>query len=195
MKKQIANILTSVRMVISSILLTFSRLDGAFLALFCVCGITDLIDGPIARATGTESILGAKLDSAGDVLTYAAMVRILILEKAITLTTVLWFVLPLSGMVVSALIAKLRFHSFFFIHTLLSKLFGVSCFWVPFCFAAGAVNTHLTFVWVIALLADVEMVVIQLMNDRAESDVPFLYTMIRRMKQISTSENNRGVSS
>ena len=195
MKKQIANILTSVRMIISSILLTFSRLDAAFLALFCVCGITDLIDGPIARATETESILGAKLDSAGDVLTYAAMVRIMILEKAITLKTVLWFLLPLSGMVVSALIAKLRFHSFFFLHTALGKFFGAGCFFVPFSFFAGTVNDHLTFVWVIALLAAVEMVVIQLRNDRAESDIPFLYTMIRRKKRISTPENNRGVSS
>ena len=98
-------------------------------------------------------------------------------------------------MVVSALIAKLRFHSFFFIHTALSKLFGAGCFLVPFSFAAGTVNDHLTFVWVVALLAAVEMVVIQLRNDRAESDVPFLYTMIRRKKRISTSENNRGVSS
>ncbi|MBR1851778.1 MAG: CDP-alcohol phosphatidyltransferase family protein [Lachnospiraceae bacterium] len=61
MKKHIANILMSVRVAFSIILLVFFSFTDAFLMLFCICGITDLIDEPIARATGSQSALGAKL--------------------------------------------------------------------------------------------------------------------------------------
>ena len=171
MKKQIANILTSVRMIISSILLTFSRLDAAFLALFCVCGITDLIDGPIARATGSQSLLGAKLDTAGDVLTYFAMAKVLILKKVISVKTLLWFAVPLLGMLLSALIGWLKHHTLVFAHTALAKLFGAGCFLVPFSVAANTISLYLTVLWFVACLAGVEMIEIQIFSNHADPDI------------------------
>ena len=163
--------LTSVRIVISSILLMFSGFSIAFLSLFCVCGVMDLIDGPVARATGSQSVLGAKLDTTGDVMTYLAMVKALILEKVIPVRTLLWFAIPLFGMLVSAFIGKLRFHSFVFTHTALSKLFGAGCFFVPFSVALNTVSRHLKVLWLVAFLAGVEMIAIQMLSNHANPDV------------------------
>ena len=173
MKKNIANILTSVRIVISIILLTFSDFTQSFLVLFFICGATDLIDGPIARATGSQNTFGAKLDTTGDVLTYLALAKILTTEKIITLKTLLYFLIPLSGMLVSAFIAKLKFDSFVLTHTILAKLLGAGCFFLPFLTFRGDIAPYLRGLWVLALLAGIDMIAIQLYSNHAVNDMLF----------------------
>ena len=68
MKKQIANIITSCR-ILGSFGLLFCRVfsDG-FYVLYLFCGLTDMVDGSIARKTGTVSSFGARLDTVADFL-------------------------------------------------------------------------------------------------------------------------------
>ena len=40
----------------------------AFWTLYLAAGLTDMLDGPVARRTGTVSAFGARLDSAADLL-------------------------------------------------------------------------------------------------------------------------------
>jgi len=66
MKKHIANIVTASRIVFSLPLL-FIPLSSAWLYIFYIfCGLTDMIDGAIARKTGAASKFGARLDTASD---------------------------------------------------------------------------------------------------------------------------------
>ena len=183
MKRHIANILTSLRIVFAFVLLMFSGFSFTFLVIFSICGVTDLIDGPIARATGSQSVLGAKLDTTGDTMTYLAMVKALILEKVISVRTLLWFSVPLFGMLISAFIGKLKFHSFVFTHTALSKLFGVGCFFVPFSVAFHTVSRHLKVLWFVAFLAGVEMIAIQMFSNHANPDVFSLLSVRKSNEQ------------
>ena len=59
MKKQLANIVTSIRIVLSLVIFSMTEFDKRFFRLYLFSGISDLIDGPIARKTGSESQLGA----------------------------------------------------------------------------------------------------------------------------------------
>ena len=172
-KKHIANILSSIRILISLIQLFFQKLSGVFLALFCICGVTDLLDGPIARATGSKSALGAKLDTAGDVLTYTALAKILFCEKKITFKTLFRFVGPVFGMLVAGIIAKFKFYTFVFSHTALAKVFGGGCFFLPFSYYVGTDSWYLTALWMIALLTAVEMIVIQIFINHPDHDILF----------------------
>ncbi len=61
-----ADIITGIRILISIVLLFFPALSPAFLALYITAGITDMIDGPVARRTGTVSAFGARLDTVAD---------------------------------------------------------------------------------------------------------------------------------
>ena len=171
MKKQIANLLSSARIVIALVLFTFKELTPAYLWLHLVCGLTDLLDGPIARATKSESLLGSRLDAAGDVLTYLAMCRILVKKKLLTMITLFTFLPPLLIMLVSAFIALARFHEFYFIHTALAKLFGFGCFFLPLFALNGEVTAILTFLWIAALAGGIEMCVIMLMSNHADADI------------------------
>ena len=63
MKKYIANIITGSRVAFSLPLLLIPLSSAWFYLLYLFCGITDMIDGTIARKTGTVSQFGARLDT------------------------------------------------------------------------------------------------------------------------------------
>ena len=68
MKKQLANIITSCR-ILGSIGLLFCPVFSAwFYGLYILCGLTDMVDGTIARKAGAASAFGAKLDTVADFL-------------------------------------------------------------------------------------------------------------------------------
>ena len=63
MRKNIANIITGSRIVFSLLLLFIPLTSAWFYALYLLCGLTDMIDGAVARKTDNESgyiILGAR---------------------------------------------------------------------------------------------------------------------------------------
>ena len=68
MKKQIANIITSCRLLGSFGLLFCPVFSACFYMLYIFCGLTDMVDGTIARKTGAASEFGARPDSFADFL-------------------------------------------------------------------------------------------------------------------------------
>lgn len=56
-----ANLLTVSRMVLALAILFTRPFSAGFYALYALCGVTDMADGPVARRTGTASELGAPL--------------------------------------------------------------------------------------------------------------------------------------
>lgn len=63
-----ANIITASRILLSIALLFPETFSALFYCLYIACGVSDMADGFIARATHTESDIGEKLDSAADIV-------------------------------------------------------------------------------------------------------------------------------
>ena len=63
---QLANTITSIRILCSIALLFCAVLTPAFVVLYISAGLTDIVDGWIARRTNTTSELGSKLDTIAD---------------------------------------------------------------------------------------------------------------------------------
>ena len=61
-----ANIITGIRILCSIALLFFPAFSPSFYALYIAAGVSDMIDGTVARKTGTASEFGSKLDTAAD---------------------------------------------------------------------------------------------------------------------------------
>ena len=73
-----ANTITSVRIVCSMALLFFPVFSPAFYTLYIAAGISDMIDGTVARKTGTISEFGSKLDTAADfVLVVICLIKLI----------------------------------------------------------------------------------------------------------------------
>ena len=63
-----ANIITIIRILCSIALLFCPVFSAVFYALYITAGISDMVDGWVARRTHTASELGAKLDTIADIV-------------------------------------------------------------------------------------------------------------------------------
>lgn len=73
-----ANLLTGLRILCAALLLAFPPFSPAFWALYLSGGLSDMLDGPVARHTHTESALGTRLDTVADfALLAACLVKLL----------------------------------------------------------------------------------------------------------------------
>lgn len=61
-----ANIITCLRILLSAVLLFCQTYSVPFCILYLIAGLSDMLDGTIARRTGTAGESGAKLDTAAD---------------------------------------------------------------------------------------------------------------------------------
>lgn len=78
MTKYIANIITGSRIVFSMPFLFIPLSSAWFYILYLLCGLTDMIDGAIARKTGTVSKFGARLDTVADfVFMFVCSIKVL----------------------------------------------------------------------------------------------------------------------
>ena len=66
MKKYIANIITGSRIIFSLPLLIIPLSSAWFYVLYLFCGLTDMIDGTIAKNTNAVSSFGSNLDTVAD---------------------------------------------------------------------------------------------------------------------------------
>ena len=62
-----ANIITGIRIVISVVLLFCPAFSPIFYVLYLIAGLSDMVDGAVARKTGTVSEFGSRLDTIADI--------------------------------------------------------------------------------------------------------------------------------
>ena len=73
-----ANCITGIRILMSVGLLFCPALSPSFYILYMIAGLSDMLDGPVARKTHTATAFGAKLDTAADMLfTAVCLVKLL----------------------------------------------------------------------------------------------------------------------
>ena len=84
--KNLPNIISCLRIAGTVCLLLMEPLSALFLVIYTFTGLSDVLDGAIARKYGTTSELGAKLDSIADLLFYTLIL--------IRIFPIMWATLP-----------------------------------------------------------------------------------------------------
>ena len=131
MRKQIANIITTSRIIGSICLLLCPVFSISFYNIYIYCGITDMADGAIARRTKSDSKLGAILDTVADsVFVAVCFVKIL---PTMQFPVWLWFWIVIIAIIkignfVWVLICNKKLIS---LHTILNKATGFILFLFP----------------------------------------------------------------
>lgn len=174
MKKHIANIVTLSRVVGAIILFFCKDISTLFLLIYVFCGFTDLIDGPIARKTGSSSALGASLDTIGDVMTYLALTKILVAQRAVPYWILAWILSDGVLFCICAFVSKLRFGKFYLPHSYLGKIFGGSVFVLPVAMQFMPGKVWMSVICTIASVHAAELFYIQLKSKTAQ---PFVATV------------------
>ena len=126
-----ANIITGSRMVISVFLLFCPVFSPAFFTLYIAAGASDMIDGAVARKTGTASEPGSRLDTIADIV-FAAVCLIKVLP-VFDVPVWLYVWLAVIAFIKAANIAAgyIRHKRFISVHSLLNKLTGLLLFVFP----------------------------------------------------------------
>lgn len=175
MKKHLANIVTSSR-ILGAIFLFFCKdITTTFLIIYILCGFTDLIDGPIARKTNSSSTLGATLDTVGDVGTYLALTKILIKNKLVPIWILIWILS--AGVLFGAcsFISKKRFNKMYLPHTYLGKIFGGAVFVLPVAMQIVDGAVWMAVICTIASVHAIELFIVQSKSNAPLDFVPSVF--------------------
>ena len=131
MKKHIANIITGSRMVLSLPLLLIPLTSACFFALYLLCGLSDMIDGTVARKTNSASEFGARLDTVSDfVFMTVALIKFV---PHFHIPVWLWIWIGMIAMIKIGNVVRefLRTKKLISPHTVLNKVTGLLLFLLP----------------------------------------------------------------
>ena len=163
-KWNIADTITSVRMVAAFFLLFLPLGSAAFFAVYTLCGLTDAADGFAARKTGTAGEFGARLDSVADLLFYGIFLLRFFPSVYRTLPMGIWY--AVAGILLVRLAAygtaAVKYKRFSALHTRLNKLTGAAVFLLPYILALPIGVGYAIAVCILAFAASAEELLLHL---------------------------------
>ena len=126
-----ANIITGLRILCSIALLFCPALSISFYVLYIAAGITDMIDGTVARKTNTVSEFGSRLDTAADFIFVAAsIIKLLpVLQMATWIYVWIAVIAVIKGM--NVVIDYVIHKKFVPVHSIMNKVVGFLLFILP----------------------------------------------------------------
>ncbi len=191
-KRQIANVLSSIRLVGGIALFFFPGLNMAFLIVFFICCMTDLFDGPITRHYHTESLIGNMLDTFGDLVVYLSLAKAVILSKLVHLWTYIWIGVALTGQVAGACVAQHKWKKFYFVHAPLDKVMGAGLSLTPYALMLNFINNtvYLVILCVVITLAAIESLLVQVFSTKEMENVKStrkVFADYRQMKRLKAA--------
>ena len=126
-----ANCITAVRIVCSIALLFFPAFSPAFYVLYITAGISDMIDGTVARKTGTAGEFGSKLDTAADFVLVCCCLIKLIPVLHIPTWLVIWIIVIAVIKTINLISGYVMRNEIVVLHTAMNKLTGILLFVLP----------------------------------------------------------------
>ena len=126
--KHLPNVISVLR-IAGSISLLFCNVEGwPFWTLYVLCGLSDLLDGWLARKLHVESKTGAVLDSVADILFVVCCAVRLLPVMEIPVWLWIWAGVIVFIKMVNQVSALVVYQRFFFPHTSANKLTGFLLF-------------------------------------------------------------------
>ncbi len=126
-----ANLLTGTRILCAFSLLFCRPFSLSFFVLYLIAGLSDIIDGAVARRTNTASEFGAKLDTAADFV----LVAVCLWKLLPMLSVPLWLWLWIGGIALIKAVTLLSGYifqkRFVAMHTVMNKVTGMLLFVLP----------------------------------------------------------------
>lgn len=151
-----ANSLTICRIVLCVVLLITDAFSPAFFLAYALAGLTDMLDGYVARKTNSASELGTRLDSIADLV-----LVIVCLEKLLPAIDVpIWLRAWVAAIAIvkvvnmaSGLVVERRL---VMPHTVANKVAGLVAFLVPFAIPLFGITAPSTIACTVATFAAVQ---------------------------------------
>ena len=166
MKKHIANIVTSIRILGSVCMLCSSVFSPLFYSTYLLCGFTDMIDGTVARKTNSVTSFGSRLDSIADLIFLAAAsIKILPtihIPSWLWLSVLIVFIVKMAAVIWRYILEQ----QFMLQHTLMNKLTGFLLFMLPLSLPVIEIECSAGIVCAVAFLSAIQELKIVALNGK-----------------------------
>jgi len=131
-RKNIANVITITRILISLGLILLEVKSIAFMVLYLIASLSDVLDGFVARKMNIQSKLGSKLDTISDVVFFFALIYKFWNLLCMHTWQIVGFIAIVLVKIVSIIIIYSITHSIIVdVHSLINKFTGVLLFFLP----------------------------------------------------------------
>ena len=151
-----ANLITAIRILCSVALLFCAALSPWFYVLYITAGVSDMVDGWVARKTNTVSEFGSKLDTVADILfVVACLVKLLpVLHLPVWIYVWVGFIacIKVFNIVYSYVVRK----QFLTDHNILNKVTGALLFLLPLTLSVIDVKYSAAMVCAVATVAGIQ---------------------------------------
>lgn len=168
----VPNALSLTRVPMSVSLLIVKPFSAAFFFLYLLCGLTDLLDGRLARRFRVESSVGAKLDGIADFTFFGCSFYVILTTLSIPEFLLVWVALIVVIRAVSLAVATRKFHSWAALHTQANKLTFVMYYLFPLCSWMFGVALAGTVLCAITTYAFLEEAYINTHTESLDLDIP-----------------------
>ena len=128
-----ANVITGVRILCGLALLFFPAFTKWFYVIYLLGGLSDVLDGWVARRFGEVSDFGARLDTVADIVFFGVVLIKVFTGFSFPLWIVLWVICIAVLRVASIVIGFFSSHKLVSEHSIMNKISGLLIFLIPLC--------------------------------------------------------------
>lgn len=123
-----ANILTAMRIICALLILFFPAFSTWFYFFYLLGGITDAVDGTVARKSGNATAWGARFDTIADIFFVLAVLIKIIGFVVVPSWLLLWISILAIIKAVNIVVSFFRYHRFVPVHSVWNKVCGIILF-------------------------------------------------------------------
>ena len=185
--RQTPNILSSIRILGAIAIIFLEPLSVPFFIVYGIAGITDPLDGFIARKFNLQSRIGSVIDSVAD---WALMLIMGIKVLPYLLTVLEWWnwviiLVPLTFHLTAYVICFVKYRCFSSVHTYMNKIMSAAIFAFPFTFIGEVYwvyNSYEIFFGLFALYSSIEINLIHLLSKEYSENNKTIFKVLKERK-------------
>ncbi len=182
----IPNIITSLRIVGTALMLPVRSMSAWFFVLYSFTGLTDALDGFIARKTNTTTPLGTKLDSIADMLFYAAMFYKIFPTLVEVFPIGVWVGIGIAILIriCAYVTAAVKYKRFASLHSWLNKVTGFMVFGLPYMIVTPFAIFYSYLGCAVAIFASASEFVLHLRAGSYDEQTKTIFDRKKKQKQL-----------
>ena len=126
-----ANVITGLRILVSAVLVFCPVFSQIFYVLYLIAGLSDMVDGIIARKTNSVSEFGSRFDSIADFVFVAVCLIKILPVMDIPIWLYVWTAVIALIKIINIISGVAKQKRVVTVHTTLNKVTGVLLFMLP----------------------------------------------------------------
>lgn len=129
--KNIPNYISITRIIMTIALLIPKTFSVSFYIIYIYCGLSDILDGLLARKYKITSEFGAKLDSIADIIFVIISLLKIIPFIEISTKIYIWIIIIILIKVFNIILGYIKYKKLTLLHTVANKFTGFVLFIIP----------------------------------------------------------------